>query len=221
MMCSPLFFPAEKASPRGRRAGWRGACLLLSLVWVLLCALPLSTWAAEALPSFEVTHADDGVHLDFVTHFELNPVIEEALQKGVALNFVVEAQVLRERWYWRDLRVARATRMWRLSYQPLARQYRVSFGGLHQVYDTLPEALAAMQHVTHWKVAEATDVADKGKYYLQFTYQLDTSLLPRPMQIGVGGQSDWLLLIQRTQRLPDRVPASAARVGLPNELAGP
>ena len=211
-MCPPLslLLPGGEeagAAPLGGR--WlRGARLLLAgLVWAFICFLGPQARAAEALPSFELTYTDEGVHLDFVTHFGLSPAIEEALQKGVALNFVVEAQVFRERWYWRDLRVARATRMWRLSYQPLTRQYRVSLGGLQQVFDALPDALAAMQHVSRWKVAEAADVAPEGKYLLKFTYQLDTSLLPRPMQIGVGGQSDWLLLIQRTQRLPARTSA--------------
>lgn len=219
MMCPSPFLLADRArggEGLGRRWLVHARLLLVGLAWALLLLAGPSiraAEAAEALPSFELAHTDDGVYLDFVTNFELNPVIEEALQKGVALNFVVEAQVFRERWYWRDQRVARATRMWRLSYQPLTRQYRVSLGGLNQVFDALPDALASMQHVSRWKVAEAADVAPAGKYHLQFTYQLDTSLLPRPMQIGIGGQSDWLLLIQRTQRLPARTapaPATSA-----------
>jgi hypothetical protein len=34
--------------------------------------------------------------------------------------------------------VIRATRTWRLAYQPLTRKYRVTFGGLNQNYDSLP-----------------------------------------------------------------------------------
>ncbi|MES2889178.1 MAG: DUF4390 domain-containing protein [Pseudomonadota bacterium] len=154
------------------------------------------------LTAFEVQRTDEGVHLDFATTFELSPSVEAALQKGVALNFVVEVQVFRERWYWRNARVARAQKMWRLSYQPLTRQYRVGFGGLNQAFDQLPEALAALQRSAHWKVADAAEVATPGQYYLEFTYQLDTTLLPRPMQIGIGGQTDWALMIQKTHRLP-------------------
>ena len=33
---------------------------------------------------------------------------------------------------------------WRLAYQPLTSSYRVSYGGLHQTYDTLADALTAM-----------------------------------------------------------------------------
>lgn len=175
---------------------------------VLWCGAGLAIQGAhaQALSVFEVQRTEEGVHVDFATAFELNPAVEAALQKGVALNFVVEVQVFRERWYWRDARVARAQKMWRLSYQPLTRQYRVGFGGLNQAFDDLPEALAALQRSTHWKVADTADVATPGQYYLEFTYQLDTSLLPRPMQIGIGGQTDWALMISKTHRLPPLTP---------------
>lgn len=184
-------------------------CAWLGLVW-LLCILlgasaglaPARAQAGEPLAVFEVQRTDEGVDLNFATTFELSPAVEAALQKGVALNFVADVQIFRERWYWRNPRVARASKTWRLSYQPLTRQYRVGFGGLNQAFDDLPEALAALQRVAHWKVADAADVASSGPYHLEFTYQLDTSLLPRPMQIGIGGQTDWALMIQKTLRLP-------------------
>jgi hypothetical protein len=205
MMWTPLFVLApwcrdvvdRLACPKVGRVA---ACFLLSLgLWALPAT---SAQAADPLTVFELRRTDDGVHLDFATEFELSPAVEAALQKGVALNFVVEVQVFRERWYWRNPRVARAAKVWRLSYQPLTRQYRVGFGGLNQAFDELPEALAALQRSTHWKVADPADVATPGQYYLEFTYQLDTTLLPRPMQIGIGGQSDWALKIQKSQPLP-------------------
>jgi hypothetical protein len=35
---------------------------------------------------------------------------------------------------------------------------------------------------------------------VEFTYRLDTTLLPRPMQIGIGGQPEWTLLVEKTER---------------------
>ena len=35
----------------------------------------------------------------------------------------------RDRWYWRDERIASASRVWRIVYQPLTSNYRVTFGG--------------------------------------------------------------------------------------------
>lgn len=181
----------------GRR--WWGVCFWLVWAVGLGVALPAQ---AEPEVGFEVVRTSSGVHIDFNVPFELSPAVEAALQKGVVLNFVAKAQVFRERWYWRDLWVAGATHTWRLSYQPLTRQYRVSWGVLTQNFDSLSEALTSLQRLSHWSVAEAADVAASGHYRLHFTYQLDTSQLPRPMQIGIGGQSDWALFIQKKMPLP-------------------
>jgi len=129
--------------------------------------------------------ADDGLELSFTTRFELGRAAEDALHKGVPLYFVAEAIVLRNRWYWRDARVSHAERTWRLAWQPLTRQYRVSTGGLHQSFATLDEALTVLRGQSAWRIAEPKDIDDGGSYYLEFSYKLDVSQLPRPMQIGL------------------------------------
>lgn len=205
-MMRPPFNPLLQV--RQLRQPWRNlflpACIGLLVV--------LMSWGSlargDSLTSFGLVRYEDGLYLDFNVGFELSPSVEAALQKGVALNFVAEAQVFRERWYWRDQRVSRVTRVWRLSYQPLTRQYRVGFGGAQLGFDNVADALDLVQRVSQWKVVEAADLSPSGQYYLQLTYQLDTSALPRPVQVGVGGQPDWALLIQKTQR----VPAVAAQI---------
>jgi hypothetical protein len=129
--------------------------------------------------------ADDGLELSFTTRFELSRAADDALHKGVPLYFVAEATVLRNRWYWRDARVARAERVWRLEWYALLRQYRVSTGGLHQSFATLDEALTMLRGQSAWRIAEPKDIEDSGSYYLEFSYKLDVSQLPRPMQIGL------------------------------------
>ena len=41
----------------------------------------------------------------------------------------------------------------------------------------------------------------KSRYYVEFSFKLDTSQLPRPMQFGIGGQADWTLGVERTLRV--------------------
>jgi hypothetical protein len=119
----------------------------------------------------------------------------------VPLFFVAEAEVFRSRWYWRDQRVAHAVRVWKIVYQPLTSTYRVTFGGLSQNYVSRDEAFAAISRGSRWKVAETGQIDDSSHHYLEFNYRLDTSLLPRPMQIGIGGQADWSLSVQRSQKI--------------------
>jgi hypothetical protein len=181
-------------------AGWRGwlaACLLL-----VFAACP-SAWSQADRPdftAFEVTRADDAIVLHFAVRFELPRGVEEALQKGVPLYFVAQAEVFRERWYWRDKKVGEAMRVWRVAFQPLTRKYRVTFGGLNQNFDTLKEALDSVRRVPGWKIADAAQIDEGARHYVDFSYRLDTTLLPRPMQIGIGGQPEWTLLVEKSQR---------------------
>ena len=55
-----------------------------------------------------------------------------------------------------------------------------------------------MRRVTNWRIAEAGAVDDGGGHYVEFSYRLDTSLLPRPLQIGLGGQPDWNLRVEKS-----------------------
>ncbi|MDR7269669.1 hypothetical protein J2X20_002298 [Pelomonas saccharophila] len=180
------------------------ARIAIAALFAALLALLPGPVRAEGieLAQLATRRADDGLDLSFTTHFELGHTAEDALHKGVPLYFVVEATVLRNRWYWRDARVARAERTWRLAWQPLTRQYRVSNGGLHQSFGTLEEAMTVLRGQSAWHIADAKDIEDSGSYYLEFSYKLDVTQLPRPMQIGL--QSGFALSIEQKRNFaPD------------------
>jgi len=171
-----------------------GVCVLM------LAMSPGLRAETVTLDGLDLTRNEEGLLLSFVARFQLAPAVEDALQKGVPLFFEAQVEVFRDRWYWRDKRVSSVTRTWRLAYQPLTRKYRVTFGGLSQHYDTLPDALVAVSRTANWKLAEPSQL-DDGRVYVEFSYQLDTTQMPRPMQIGIGGQADWALKVERVRRL--------------------
>jgi hypothetical protein len=162
-----------------------------------------SAHAAEPeLTTFEVARDEDGVFLNYAVDFELGRAADDALLKAVPLFFVAEAEIYRDRWYWRDRRLAHTVRVWKIVLQPLTSTYRVTtVGGLSQNYPTRAEAIAAISRSTRWKIAEAGQLEDGAHHYLEFNYRLDTTLLPRPMQIGISGQPDWQLEVKRSQRI--------------------
>jgi hypothetical protein len=194
------------ARPWALRGGLRRACGRARLAAGLAAA---ALWVGAAAPShafelarLEVQRSDQGVLLSFDTRFDLPAGVEGALQKGVALYFVAEAQLHRARWYWFDRQFAETRRVWRLTYQPLTFSYRVSLGGLSQTYASLPEALRAVQRGSRWRIADPLAPDDDGNYYVQFQYRLDADQLPRPLQIGIAGRPEWHLAIERTITLP-------------------
>ena len=187
--------------PRMSREGWRARwfrMLLLASAALLLCMVTRAE--GPVLMSFDVNRGDEGVLLSYAINIELPRGADEALSKAVPLFFVAEAEVFRDRWYWRDKRVAEASRVWRIVFQPLTSNYRVTFGGLSQTYPSRAEALAAISRNSDWRIAEPGQIEDGRRHYVEFNFRLDTTLLPRPMQIGISGQPDWTLQIVRAQR---------------------
>lgn len=162
------------------------------LLFVLLLCTAVRAQAPASLEQLELERLDEGLRLAYSVKLELPRATEEALHKGVPLYFVAEARIARKRWYWRDATVARAERHWRLSYQPLTRQYRLSTSaGLQQGFDSLGEALAAMRRASHWSLDLREELDRSASYELSFNFYLDTRQLPGPLQIGLGGGAQW------------------------------
>jgi len=178
------------------------------LLRVLALLLALACGAARAqgveLATLQLQRADGALNLEFSARVTLTRAVEEALQRGVPIYFVAEAQLLRNRWYWRDERVARLSRSWRVAYQPLTGAWRVSLGGLYQTFPSLGEALSTASRSSGWKLAELSQLDPDKSYYLEFSYKLDTTQLPGPMQFGLGGlggQGEWAVGASRTLKV--------------------
>lgn len=182
---------------------------MLALALFVGAAGPAAADGAE-VTQLRLERTEDGVLLSASVRFELPPAVEEALQKGVPMYFVADASLLRDRWYWYDKHIAGGSRHMRLSYQPLTRRWRLQVSAqpignsglsLGQSFDTQEEALAAVQHISRWKIAELSDIEPDARYSVDFRFRLDVSQLPRPFQIGAVGQADWNISAARNQRL--------------------
>ena len=191
------FSSSPALASRVRRA--LAACLLAvgALVALGLAPAPALAQGVE-LPSISAKRQDAGVVLDFVANLTLSKAVEDALRRGVPVYFVAQATVYKSRWYWRDERLARVGRSWRLSYQPLTSAWRVSLGAFSQSYPSLEEALTAVTRLSHWRVADSGVTDPDAKFYVEFSYHLDASQLPRPMQLDLAAQAEWHIGVDRT-----------------------
>lgn len=208
--------PTEQgACALGGRA-WRGV-----LAWALLSLLMVIAGGAQAQPpqgvplqleELQVQRLEDGYYVNADMQIEWPAAVEEALSKGVPLHFVARVDILRERWYWYDREVARQERYMRLSYQPLTRRWRLLVSSqpigntglgvsLGQSFDSASEALSALGRIHRWKVAELAQVDVDGKHRVDFSFRLDLAQLPRPLQLGILGDSDWNLGVSRSLKL--------------------
>lgn len=162
--------------------------------------------------TMRLERTEDGLHLSAQIKFDLPTIVEDALIKGIPMFFVAEAELSKDRWYWYDKKVAIATRLMRLSFQPLTRRWRLNVTNgvigntglgvsLPQYFDSLPDALAKIQRITNWKIAELTEVESDASHTVDLRFKLDVSQLPRPFQIGLIGNGDWAIYAIKSMRL--------------------
>jgi hypothetical protein len=172
----------------------------LGLSWLTasLCLL-LVPWApaahADTIPvqSAELRVEDESYVLNAQFEVAFNPTLEEALQKGISLYFVLEFELLRPRWYWLDEKVVERSIQYRISYSPLTRQYRVTTGLLSQQFDSLEEVQHLLSRVVSRPV-NAVEALTKGvRYEAAVRLRLDVNQLPKPFQINALASRDWSL----------------------------
>ena len=176
--------------PKRRRA------LAALVALVALVALPLAAPAgADYIPfrTADVRVEEDRVILNADFELSLNPTLEEALQKGIPLYFLLEVDIVRPRWYWFDDKVTQSATQYRVSWLPLTRQYRVSSGLLSLTYDSLDEVERLIGRVNAREIARTTDLEKGARYDAVVRLRLDPNQLPKPFQVNALASRDWQL----------------------------
>jgi hypothetical protein len=197
---------------KNARLDWIGRLVCALLMW----GVQVQTLHAELhLPEvsgLKLERSAESLTLAATVKFELPGAVEEALLKGIPVIFVAEADVSRERWYWVDKKIGKTERHMRLVYQPLTRRWRLMVGAgvitnsgigvaLNQSFDLLDDALSAIRRFSGWRIADLAELEPGARHRVDFRFRLDASQLPRPLQIGTLGQSDWALTVSTTQRI--------------------
>jgi hypothetical protein len=150
------------------------------------------------LEELVLQRSEEGIYLSTRLGFELPQSLEDALSRGLPLGFVMQSDVMKERWYWSDKLVSRTERFVRLSFQPLSKRWRVYVSAqpiqstglgvsLGQSFESLSEALLSIQRISRWRIADASVIDIANKQRLEFRFKLDLSQLPQPLQFGVLG----------------------------------
>jgi hypothetical protein len=166
------------------------------LIAQFACAVALLFAFGAAAEGIEVRNAalvagEEGYFLEADFEITLNATLEDALNKGVPLYFLLEFEVIRPRWYWFNDKVLKNQQQYRLAYNALTRQYRLGLGSLFQNFASLSEALDFLSRVRRRQVLE-TGVLEKGNTYTAgVRMRLDVSQLPKPFQLNALASRDW------------------------------
>jgi hypothetical protein len=168
----------------------------------------LSTAQAEGISvnKAEVRQSEKGYHLVASYDIHLTFVVQQALERGIPLYFIGEFSLTRPRWYWLDEEVFQSEQIVKLSYNVLTRQYRISRGALFQNFVSLDDALnmlsrqnsptmpaGLIQQDSGYIAGLIKKITPESSYLAEVRLRLDTSQLPKLLQVNAMTGSDWTL----------------------------
>jgi hypothetical protein len=165
------------------------------VVFAMFAAFVPAVYAAEGISvkSASVEPSDDGWQLQAEFDIQFSPRLEEAVNRGVPLYFVLEFELSRPRWWWFDEKPVQFSQTYKISYTPLLRQYRLSVGNVYQNFTRFEEVTRVLERL------RSVTIADRNTFKKDVTYQagirmrLDTAQLPKPFQLNAIASRDWTL----------------------------
>jgi hypothetical protein len=172
------------------------ACALMRagmLALLLLAAAPWVRAEGISVTSATIEPGEDGWTLDATFDVQFGPRLEEAVNRGVPLYFVVEFELAKPRWYWFDDKPVQLSQTYRISYTPLLRQYRLSVGSVYQNFTRFEEVTRVLSRLRGWHVADKGALRKDQVYQAAVRMRLDTAQLPKPFQLNAISSREWTL----------------------------
>lgn len=187
----------DSSTPCCARRRWAWLERLRSLAVAGLSALLIAAnaFAAEGIEvvSAAIIPREDSYQLDAEFDVLFSPRLEEAVNRGVALYFVVDFEMARPRWFWFDEKPVKISQTYKISYAPLLRQYRLSIGSVYQNFTRFEDVKRVLSRVRGLPVAERIALAPGMEYQASLRMRLDTNQLPKPFQLNALASSEWTL----------------------------
>lgn len=170
-------------------------------LWLALLAFASFASIASAenifVKSAVVRAQEDAFVLDAEFDFSLTAPLEAALLRGTPLYFVLETEMSRTRTYWFDEAITSPQFVRRLTYAALTNSYRVDTGRTSSganSYPTLDEALRQIRLVRGRTLLDKRDLRAGERYELSLRLKLDTTQLPKPLQVNTLVSREWSLI---------------------------
>lgn len=184
-----------------------------NLTVILLCSLFVATaaWAVDSrltIKTAELVTSDEQYFLNADFDLNFSDEVEDALSKGVQLNFLVEFQLTSPRKYWFDDEIITVTNTVSLSYHALSRQYLINRDNHQQSFGSLSEARAEFTRLRNWKMFDKSLLKPDETYSAALRIRLDQTKLPKPIQVDAIGAEEWNMISQRYRWTPSLTASS-------------
>ena len=171
--------------------------LLLICVTILPFTLVFAAGSSINIKSAELELQDDYYGLNADVDMSLDKEIEDAINKGVPLNFLIEFQIVSPRKYWFDDEIVTITHSVSLSYHALSRQYLVNRGAHQQSFASLSEAMQELVALDDWRVVDKSLLEKPELYKAALLIRLDQTKLPKAIQVDTIASEKWSISSQK------------------------
>ena len=195
MVPGPMNYATILVTLRRLIAGLAPLSRLRVMAFAFAAALvaPLAMAEGIAVKNVVLDAAEDGWSIDAEFDIHFSPRLEEAVNRGVPLYFVVEFELSRPRWYWFDEKPVVQSQTYKITYTPLLRQYRLSMGNTYQNFNSFEEVTRVLSRLRGWHVADKGALKKDQVYQAAVRMRLDTAQLPKPFQLNAIASRDWTL----------------------------
>ena len=173
--------------------------LILTLFFVFLFAFNFVP-RITAQNSFNIESArsylrNEVVLLDADMQIKFSAEVAEALENGIPLILVVEMQLFRERFLWRNIMIKESQRLFELRYHPLTNIHEVKnmATGDRYSFNSRQEAMSVLGVIRGAQLIEKKMLRPKSQYTIQIRTWLDISHLPLALRQVASLSASWHL----------------------------
>ncbi len=164
-------------------------------------ACVLSIGALLAVERFEIRHAQtsivDGVYvLSTEINYSLHPEAEEILQKGLAIKFIVQAELFQERKYWRDKKIAYAQQIFYLQKNAITEKYVLSSPNVEEqkYFSSAADAIRNLGDFTTIELIESQQISDPKKIQARTRLVIDVRHFSGTVNYLAKYWDDWRIV---------------------------
>jgi hypothetical protein len=138
------------------------------------------------------------LNADFDLSF--NDDLDEAIKKGIPINFIIEFELKKPRKYWFDEEVTKKTKEILLTYHALSKQFTLTESENRLIaFDNLTQAKNELKKIKNWRIFDKSQIDDTEKYSAYLQVKLDQTKLPKQLQADITSNQEWQLASKQFQ----------------------
>lgn len=148
----------------------------------------------------EISNQFEAYFLNADFDLSFNDDLDEAIKKGIPVNFIIEFELKKSRRYWFDEEVTKKTKEILLSYHALSKQFTLTESENRLIaFDNLTQAKNELKKIKNWRIFDKSQIDDTEKYSAYLQVKLDQTKLPKQLQADITSNQEWQLASKQFQ----------------------